>query len=397
MSSGGGGTNTVQQSLPDWMQKYVQNNYEKAQQVASNPYTPYAGEGVAPLNQQQLSGLNQLYQNGANNTGAAAVNQGVQTATGAAGYNPNQVGYNAPTAGDIQGQLNPYLKNVMDTTNQQIQQQGAIANQQTNASATGAGAFGGARQGVQNALNSKYTQQNIANADANIMNTGYQQAVAQANANAQGGMSAALANQNAGLQGNAQRLQAAGQLGALGQTQQGIGMGNAQNMIQAGTVQQQQQQTLDSYLAGLYGQQQGAGERQLQNLMAGTYGGNPGSTQTSPVQSNGLGSTLGMLGGLGSLVMGFMSDKNAKEDIQEVDPQTAVEKFKSLPVSTWKYKSGIGLGDAQHIGPMAQDFGAAFTGDPNARTINAVDAFGAQAAAIKGLAQQVAELKRGRK
>lgn len=395
MSSGGGGTNTVQQSLPDWMQKYVQNNYEKAQQVAQNPYTPYQGEGVAPLNQQQLSGLNQLYQNGANNTGAAAVNQGVQTATGAANYNPNQVSYNAPTAGDIQGQLNPYLKNVMDTTNQQIQQQGAIANQQTNASATGAGAFGGARQAVQNALNSKYTQQNIANADANIMNQGYQQAVAQANANAQGGMSAALANQNAGLQGNAQRLQAAGQLGALGQTQQGIGMGNAQNMIQAGTVQQQQQQTLDSYLAGLYGQQQGAGERQLQNLMAGTYGGNPGSTQTNPVQSNGLGSTLGLLGGLGSLAMSFFSDENFKQDIKEIDPQEAAAKYKDMPVSTWRYKPGIGLGDAMHIGPMAQDFAAAFGGDGH--TIKVQDAIGSQAAAIKGLAQQVAELKRGRK
>ncbi|KVE90730.1 hypothetical protein WJ01_28175 [Burkholderia vietnamiensis] len=337
-----------------------------------------------------MTGLNQMYQAGASNTGAAAINQGVNTATGASQYNPQQISYGAPTAQDIQTQINPYLKNVLDTTNQQIQQQGAIANQQTNASATGAGAFGGARLGVQNALNSKYTQQNIANADANIMNQGYQQAVQQANTNAQGSMNAGLANQTAGLQGNAQRLQSANTLGQLGITQQGNAAANAGSMLQAGTVQQQQQQTVDNYLGQLYGQQQGSGERQLQNLMAGTYGGNPGSTTTQPVQSNGLGSTLGLLGGLGSMVMSFMSDKNLKEDIQEVDPIEAADKYRDMPVSTWKYKPGIGLGDAQHIGPMAQDFASAFGGDGH--TIRVQDAIGSQAAAIKGLAQQVAHM-----
>ncbi len=394
-SGGGGGTNTVQQSLPDWMKGYVQNNYEKAQQVAQNSYTPYQGEGVAPLNDMQNAGINQLFQNGANQTGMGAVNQGVNVATQAGSYNPQQVAYNAPTSQQIQQQLNPYIQSVVDATNQQIRQQGDITNQQINAGATGAGAFGGSRQAVQNALNDKYTQQNIANSTASLMNQGYQQAVQQANANAQGNMSASLANQSAGLTGNAQRLQSAGQLGQLGQLQQGIGAQNAQNMIGAGTITQTQQQTLDNYLASLYGQQQSAGERQLQNLMAGTYGGNPGSTQTSPVQSNGLGSTLGLLGGLGSLFMGFMSDKNLKEDIQEIDPHEAVEKYRDMPIATWRYKPGIGLGDAMHIGPMAQDFAKAFTGDGH--TISVQDAIGSQAAAIKGLAQQVDALKRGRK
>nr|WP_232357045.1 tail fiber domain-containing protein [Burkholderia contaminans] len=93
--------------------------------------------------------------------------------------------------------------------------------------------------------------------------------------------------------------------------------------------------------------------------------------------------------------MSFFSDENLKQDITEIDPQEAAAKYKDMPVSSWRYKPDIGLGDAMHIGPMAQDFAAAFGGDGH--TIKVQDAIGSQAAAIKGLAQQVAELKRGRK
>ncbi|MCO4879061.1 tail fiber domain-containing protein [Paraburkholderia caribensis] len=398
MSSGGGGggTNTVQQNIPDWMRSYIDANYNKAQQVASNPYTPYQGEGVAPMNGMQNAGVGALFNAGASNTGAAAINQGVSNATKAGGYTPQNVSYSAPTTDQIQAQLSPYLKQVMDTTNQQIQQQGAITNQQTNAGATAAGAFGGSRQAVQNALNDKYTQQNIASADANIQNQGYQQAVAQANQNAQGNYNASLANQNAGLQGNAQQLQSAQLLGSLGQAQQGNAAANAGSMITAGGLTQQQQQNVDNYNQQIYAQQQGAGERQLQDLLSATYGGNAGGSSISTTSGSSLGSILGLIGGLGSSAMSFFSDRNLKTDVKDIDSDEAVEKFKNMPISTWRYKPGIGMGDAMHMGPMAQDFQKSF-GLGDGHTIQAVDAFGTQAAAIKGLANKVSALeKRGK-
>ncbi|BDC37923.1 tail fiber domain-containing protein [Paraburkholderia terrae] len=418
MSSGGGGgsTQTTQQEIPDWMKDYLQNNYSKAQQVAQNPYTPYQGEGVAPQNAQQIAGMNQMFNNGASGIGMGAVNQGIANATAAGNYKPQQVSYNAPTADQINQQMNPYVQNVVDTTNQQIQQQGAITNQQTNAGATAAGAFGGSRQAVQNALNDKYTQQNMAQTDANLYNQAYSNAQQQANTNAAGQYQAATANQNAGLTGNAQQLQSSVNLGALGQGQQQIADTNASNMYAAGSAAQQQQQAVDTYNMNQYNQQQSAGERQLQDLISGTYGGNPGGTTTQ--QSSGGGNSIaqgigtgmagaglisslggnGMYSGLGGGAMGILSmfsDKNMKEDIQPTSPDDAVDKYKNMPISTWRYRSGIGMGTQKHIGPMAQDFAAAFGG--NGHTIPVVDAVGSQAAAIKGLAQKVDRLEKNRK
>ncbi|WP_028219231.1 tail fiber domain-containing protein [Paraburkholderia oxyphila] len=398
------------------MQNYVQDNYSKAQQVASNPYTPYQGEGVAPMNDMETSGMNAMYNQGASGIGMGAVNQGVNYANQAGSYSPQQVSYNAPTAAQIQAQQNPYTQQVVDATNQQMQQQLQIQQQQEAGSATGAGAFGGSREAVQQALNQKYANQNMANTDAALYNQSYTNAQQQANTNAQGAYQAALANQSAGLTGNQQTLQAGVDLGALGQGQQTIGSQNANNMYMAGSMAQNQQQNVDNYNQNLYSQAQGAGERQLQDLMAGTYGGSAGGTTTqtagggnNATSAIGTGlATAGMLSAMGAsgmasgmgggalALLSLLSDKNAKEGIKDIDPESAVMKYKAMPISTWQYKPGIGMGTQRHIGPMAQDFAKAFGGDGH--QIPVVDAIGSQAAAIKGLAQKVEKLeRRGRK
>jgi hypothetical protein len=412
MSSGGGGgsTQTTQQTMPAWLQQEAQNNYSKAQDVSQNTYAPYSGEGVAPQNAQQIAGMNAMYNNGASGLGMNTVNQGITNASQAGNYTPNQVSYQAPTADQINQQMSPYTQNVVNTTNQQLQQQNAIENQQEAGSATGAGAFGGSREAVQQALNNKYSQQNMASTDAGLYSQAYTNAQNQANTNAAGNYQSQVANQSAGLQGNAQQLQSGIDLGALAQGQQGIGNTNASNMYAAGSAGQQQQQAVDTYNQNLYNQQQSVGERQLQDLMSGTYNGSAGGTTTQ--QTSGGGSTLGSILGLGTAGVGLFnsmggtsgigsgissmfSDKNMKEDIKPISPDDAVDKYKNMPISTWRYKSGIGLGTQKHIGPMAQDFAAAFGGDGH--TISYIDALGSQAAAIKGLAQKVDDLQKTNK
>jgi len=51
------------------------------------------------------------------------------------------------------------------------------------------------------------------------------------------------------------------------------------------------------------------------------------------------------------------SDRNAKEDVEAVEPGTVLEKVAALPISTWRFRQQA---DTRHIGPMAQDFYAAF-------------------------------------
>jgi hypothetical protein len=82
------------------------------------------------------------------------------------------------------------------------------------------------------------------------------------------------------------------------------------------------------------------------------------------------------------------SDRNLKEKIKAVDCRDVLEKVADLPVSAWSYKAAPSI---QHLGPMAQDFKAAFgLGDADTG-IATVDADGVALAAIQGLNQKVEE------
>jgi hypothetical protein len=82
-----------------------------------------------------------------------------------------------------------------------------------------------------------------------------------------------------------------------------------------------------------------------------------------------------------------LSDRNAKAAILPVDPRQVLEALMGVPVSTWHYKGQSDV--VQHIGPMAQDFYAAFGLGEDSRYISSVDADGVALAAIQGLYQVV--------
>jgi hypothetical protein len=81
------------------------------------------------------------------------------------------------------------------------------------------------------------------------------------------------------------------------------------------------------------------------------------------------------------------SDRNAKEHFKAVDAREVLEKVAMLPVSRWNYKQDE---PNEHLGPMAQDFHAAFglNGTDNTH-IATVDEEGVALAAIQGLNQKL--------
>jgi hypothetical protein len=92
------------------------------------------------------------------------------------------------------------------------------------------------------------------------------------------------------------------------------------------------------------------------------------------------------------------SDRNLKENFRRVSPGEVLDKVAALPITRWNFKTDT---DTEHIGPMAQDFYAAFSVGPDDKHIATVDADGVAFAAIQGLNQKVeqketeiAELKR---
>jgi hypothetical protein len=82
-----------------------------------------------------------------------------------------------------------------------------------------------------------------------------------------------------------------------------------------------------------------------------------------------------------------LSDRSLKTAIVPVDAGAVLSRVLELPMSTWSY---IAQGEAiRHMGPMAQDFAAAFGLGENDTTIATIDADGVALAAIQGLNQKL--------
>ena len=84
-----------------------------------------------------------------------------------------------------------------------------------------------------------------------------------------------------------------------------------------------------------------------------------------------------------------LSDRNAKEDLLSVDHKEVLAKVSELPVLEWNYKTD--KKNTRHIGPMAQDFRAAFGLGINDKLISYTDTAGIALSAIKGLNEVVEE------
>src|SRR5207245_1012431 len=82
------------------------------------------------------------------------------------------------------------------------------------------------------------------------------------------------------------------------------------------------------------------------------------------------------------------SDRNLKENFKAVDPREVLARVAALPISRWNYKNDP---DTPHLGPVAQDFHAAFELGADDRHIATVDADGVALAAIQGLNEIVSE------
>ncbi len=80
------------------------------------------------------------------------------------------------------------------------------------------------------------------------------------------------------------------------------------------------------------------------------------------------------------------SDKNSKENFEQVNGEEILEKISDLEITKWNYK---GDDDAQHIGPTAQDFKKTFGVGADDKSISTIDPSGIALAAIKELYSQL--------
>jgi hypothetical protein len=84
------------------------------------------------------------------------------------------------------------------------------------------------------------------------------------------------------------------------------------------------------------------------------------------------------------------SDVNSKTAFTDIDSYKILNRIAELPVTKWEYKDAPG---ETHIGPMAQDFHAAFGLGATETRISTIDADGVALAAIKALIEENAAFK----
>src|ERR1035437_849736 len=85
------------------------------------------------------------------------------------------------------------------------------------------------------------------------------------------------------------------------------------------------------------------------------------------------------------------SDRNLKENFATLTPASILEKIDQLPVTEWNYKTeGPGV---NHIGPVAQDFWAAFHLGNSSTSISTIDPAGVALLGIQALDQKLEALQ----
>jgi hypothetical protein len=86
-----------------------------------------------------------------------------------------------------------------------------------------------------------------------------------------------------------------------------------------------------------------------------------------------------------------VSDRNRKENFLELDGEDVLARLRGVPVSTWNYRAQDA--SIRHMGPMAQDFQAAFGLGENPLMINSVDIDGVNMAAVQALTARTDALR----
>ena len=246
-------TQTVIQEarLPKFQEDFLANIFKSAQNLADDGTMPFAPSKLADLSQGQQQAITSALQGVGSfqpflQQGAEAIGQGIgqlgtaQNYVAGAGFSPT----------DFQQFMDPFTEEVIAATQADIARQGAMQQNQLGASAVGAGAFGGSRQGIAQGEIARNVMDQQARTGAQLRSQGFAQA------------------QNLAQQAAQQQLKQAQLTGQLGQTVAGLGTQTAA----LGQLGQQMGVQDINTLLGIGGLQQGQAQKQLdidkQNLLA---------------------------------------------------------------------------------------------------------------------------------
>ena len=227
---GGGSGNTTstvyQSNLPQYAKPYYEALMDRGLSESQRPYQPYQGQRIAGESGATATGLGMSqdfagsslgnYQNSADMAGLA----------GLGGLNmmnyksaPITNSYNGPVGGDYQAgnitannvgsgvfdqnaanfYMSPYMQDVVDASKYHATQDYLMQQAKNNADLGASGAFGGSRAAVQQMIAQNNLMTNLSDIQTKGLQSAFENAQGQFNADQGRSMQAQLANQQAGL------------------------------------------------------------------------------------------------------------------------------------------------------------------------------------------------------
>jgi len=223
LGGGGGGktpantTQTVISDVAPWARESAKETLAKGMELTEQGYEQYGGNRLAGFDPMQQ----QSYASAQGMTVAPQIGQATDYATQSGSYSPVGQQYTGANVGQY---MNPYLQNALAPQIREAATAGMMAQQQNAAKAVGMGAFGGSRGALQQSLTEKNTLQNMADINARGYSDAFNQAAGMFNTDQARRIQEAQFGSNA-------KLNAAAQLGQLGQQQytQNMGISELQN------------------------------------------------------------------------------------------------------------------------------------------------------------------------
>ena len=291
--------------IPAYFKEIQERTLRRGEQEFDKPYQGFTGQRIAQLDPMETQAAG-IYQNQILPQSGQLAAIGAQT-------------YDTATA---QAYTNPYENQVISGALRDLQEAYGQSQQSMNASAIGAGAFGGSRQGIQNVLGAERFIESAGDTSARLRQAGFESGA------------------NRFMQDRATQLQSAqSQIGALGQSAAGLQQfgSQARGIEQAGLA--------ETYRDFIEEREYGAGQiKQMIGALSGapirSYGEERSGSVGVPYAGA---SPFGQIAGAVTTGMA-LSDMRLKEDINLVGKSPS-----GINIYTFKYKGN----DKKYQGVMA--------------------------------------------
>jgi hypothetical protein len=332
------GRKTTTNNLPGYLESAAQANVSNAMNFANKPFEAYTGQMTAPLvqNQKDAFGLIKSIAGSSNPYLTDIQDLYKQFSTAPAST------ITAPTTGEIQQYMNPYLMAALQPQLDDIARQGANTRKSLDAQSTMDGAFGDARSGIERSE----ARRNEDVLRTNTIGKGYSDAF---NTALSGLMDTKKTNASLNETALQRAITGGKALQDLDLSQVNRGLTTADALAKAGKTEQETNQAADTAKFQEFLRGQGWDAQKIA-LVTSALAGTPRSTTSTTVEeapnNSGWGMVGSLLGSASSILPAIISDRRAKEEISVIGAT-----LDGLPIYRFKYVGD----DRWQIGLMADD------------------------------------------